>query len=127
MVEGFEAAATSDRASGEVFIIAGPRAVTLEELVSEIADCIGVPRPSLKLPQALVWSGCMLLEFGFPLIGKQPPFTRRSLKFYTGNTAFSIEKVDELLEFRPKTRLAQGIQRTYDWLKTRQSQKTKGL
>ncbi|MGD2156869.1 MAG: NAD-dependent epimerase/dehydratase family protein [Anaerolineales bacterium] len=126
MVEGFEAVAASERASGEVFIIAGPRAVTLEELANEIADCIGVPRPSLKLPQALVWSGCMLLEFGFPLIGKQPPFTRRSLKFYTGNTAFSIEKANELLEFRPKTKLPQGIQRTHGWLKTRQSQKTNG-
>jgi nucleoside-diphosphate-sugar epimerase len=116
MVEGFEAVAASERASGEVFIIAGPCAVTLEELANEIADCIGVPRPSLKLPQALVWSGCMLLEFGFPLIGKQPPFTRRSMKFFTGNTAFSTRKAYSYLGFEPRIDLVQGVQKTYNWI-----------
>jgi nucleoside-diphosphate-sugar epimerase len=121
MVAGFEKATTEDQALGELFIMAGPQAVTLEDLVNQIADCVGVQRPSLKLPRVLVWIGCLLLEFGFPLLGKEPPFTRRSLKFYTGNTAFSIKKACKVLDFEPQVNLIEGIERTYDWIKSNQT------
>ena len=62
------------------------------ELANAIADTLVVPQPRLKFPLALVWSGCVLLEIAARLTGREAPFTRRSLKFYTGNTAFSIAK-----------------------------------
>jgi nucleoside-diphosphate-sugar epimerase len=116
MVEGFEIGAQRVTPPGDVFIMAGNRAATLEELVDGIADCIGVRKPSLKLPQKVVWTGCLFLEGGSKLIGKKSPFTRRSLKFYTGNTAFSIEKARKSLGFEPKVELVEGLNRTYHWL-----------
>jgi nucleoside-diphosphate-sugar epimerase len=116
MLAGFELAATHPRAPSEVFIMAGPRAVTLNELAGEIAAVVGVKEPSLKLPRAPVWLGCVLLEAGAKAFKFKPPFTRRSLKFYTGNTAFSIQKAREIIGFDPLVDLKEGLQRTYDWL-----------
>lgn len=117
MVRGFEVAATHERAPGEVFIMAGPRAVTLRELVDQIADCLGVPAPRLRLPYSLVLAGCYLLEVAGSVMGREAPFTRRSLKFYTGNTAFRTEKARQVLEFQAQVSLSDGLKRTYAWLK----------
>lgn len=113
MVRAFEVAARRDEALHEVFIIAGPRATTLRELADEIARCTGASPPRLHLPKALVWPGCYLLEVAFAAVGKDAPFSRRSLKFFTGNTAFSTDKAAEMLGFRAQTDLADGLARTY--------------
>jgi nucleoside-diphosphate-sugar epimerase len=115
MVSGFEAAASHETEPGEIFIMAGPRAVTLQELANEIAACLEVPQPRLKLPKAAVWAGCLLLESGFKLINREPPFTRRSLKFYTGNTAFRTDKAQKALGFRADIDLSEGMRVTRDW------------
>jgi nucleoside-diphosphate-sugar epimerase len=116
MVGGFEIAAKHKDAPGKTFIMAGPKPVTLEELANGIADCMGVSRPSLKLPYVLVWGGVTALEAAGRITGRNVPFSRRSMKFYTGNTAFSIKKAEHVLGFVPKINLAQGLQLTAEWL-----------
>jgi nucleoside-diphosphate-sugar epimerase len=96
--------------------MAGPRAVSLIELASEIAGVVGAPSPALKLPKALVWAGCYALETGFSLIGREAPFTRRSMKFFTGNTSFCTKKAEQLLGFRAVTDLPEGVRKTRQWL-----------
>jgi nucleoside-diphosphate-sugar epimerase len=117
LVEGFELAAMAPQAPGQAFIMAGPRAVSLEELATAIAATLGAPRPRLRLPYGLVWMGCVLLEFASRISGREAPFTRRSLKFYTGNTAFNTAKARDVLGFEPRTGLAAGLQYTAAWLK----------
>lgn len=117
MTEGFDIAARSQTNPGDIFIMAGPRAVTLRELADGIASCVGVRSPTLRLPYSLVWAGAGLVEDGAKIAKFNPPVTRRSLKFYTGNNAFSIEKADRILGFRPKIELGEGLGRTYQWLK----------
>ncbi len=116
MVEGFEVAAKHEKATGEIFIIAGPEAVTIEELASGISECVGVRSQSLRLPKGLVWIGVTLLELGSKITGIKSPFTRRSMKFYTGNTAFSIKKAEAMLDFQPQVELRVGLSCMYDWL-----------
>lgn len=116
MVAGFEAAANYDPLPGEIFIIAGPKAVTLEELAASIAVCLDVKQPSLRLPYWIVSAGVTMLEAGARIIGMKAPFTRRSLKFYTGNTAFSIDKAEQVLGFTPQVSLEAGLGLTRDWL-----------
>jgi nucleoside-diphosphate-sugar epimerase len=116
MVEGFEIAAQHKTEPGEVFIMAGPRAVTLVELVEWIAKYVGVKPPALRLPQSLVYTGCLIMETGARLTGMKAPFTRRSMKFYTGNSAFRIDKAKQSLGFVPHVDLAEGLELTYRWL-----------
>lgn len=116
MVTGFELAATHPNAPGEVFIMGGPRAVTLSELTNTIADVENVKRPKLKLPLPLVWPGVYLMEIAGSILGKDMPFTRRSLKFFTGNSVFSIEKARTQLGFDPTIHLEEGVEKTYTWI-----------
>lgn len=116
MVNGFELAATQDEAAGKVFIIAGPQAVSIRELVEEIARTMDMPAPTLSLPKAVVWPAVYALELTGTTLGRSAPFTRRSLKFFTGNTAFNTKKAQELLGFHPQIELNEGLTKTYHWL-----------
>lgn len=116
MVEGFEVAATHDSAPGQVFIMAGPRAVTLAELTGEIARCLGKPAPSLKIPKVVIYPAAYAAEVAFSLIGRDAPVTRRSLKFFTGNTAFSTQKAERHLGYKAKVDLVEGLTKTHAWL-----------
>lgn len=116
MTEGFHLAATHPNASGEIYIMAGPKSVTLEELAAGIAQVENVKTPSLRLPEAPVWLGCLLLEGVSKVTKKKVPFTRRSMKFYTGNTAFDISKAREEIGFNPQVELPEGLKLTYSWL-----------
>jgi nucleoside-diphosphate-sugar epimerase len=117
MVAGFEAASTHPKALGEVFIMAGPKPVTLEELVNGIANCLELSPPKLKLPKALVWTGCYALEAAGRVLKKPAPFTRRSLKFFTGNTAFDTRKASEVIGFEAKVDIGEGLAKTTIWIK----------
>jgi nucleoside-diphosphate-sugar epimerase len=116
MVEGFEMAAKHKHAPGNVFIMAGPKPVTLEELANGIAESVDVKPPSLRLPQALVWYGVTVLEYAARITGRKAPFSHRSMKFYTGNTAFSIKKAEQVIGFVPKIGLKEGLELTAGWL-----------
>ncbi len=96
--------------------MAGPKAITLSELVTAIANCMNLPAPSLHLPKLLVWPGVYTLEIAFGAIGKRAPFTRRSMKFFTGNTAFRTEKVARMLDFTATTDLKTGLEETHQWM-----------
>lgn len=116
MVTGFKLAAGYTGKPGEVFILAGKEPSTLKRLANTIADTLGVKRPSIKLPKSLVWVGVAGLEFISNLTGMSVPFTRRSLKFYTGNTAFSIKKAQSRLNFHPQVDLESGVNQTAKWM-----------
>jgi nucleoside-diphosphate-sugar epimerase len=116
MMTGFDLAAKFEGEPGEVFILAGKDPSTLKRLANTIADTLGVKRPSIKLPKSLVWIGVAGLEIISNITGKSVPFTRRSLKFYTGNTAFSIKKAQSQLDFDPLVDLESGVSQTAKWL-----------
>jgi dihydroflavonol-4-reductase len=117
MVAAFEVTAVHEQAPGQVFIIAGPRAVTLRELVEQIAQTLGVSSPGMRIPKWLILPPVLLLEVAGKILKRDVPFTRRSLKFFSGNTAFSTVKAEAQLGFRPRVELAEGLSLTYHWLR----------
>ena len=114
MIAALEIAATHPEAPGETFVIAGPRAVTVRELANEIAGALNAQPPRLRLPRGIVWAGCSLMEIGAEVFGLEAPFTRRSMKFFTGNSAFKTDKVERKLSFKPEIDLEQGLRRTIE-------------
>ena len=120
MVAGFEITAVHPQSPGQVFIIAGPRAVTLRELVDEIAHALQVPEPAIRLPLWSVWPVVLLMETAGKMLRREVPFTRRSLKFFTGNTAFSTSKAKAQLGYQAEIDLAEGLNLTYAWLRGKQ-------
>jgi nucleoside-diphosphate-sugar epimerase len=113
MIDAFLLAADAPRAaSGRTYIIGGPRAVTLRELVATCARELGVREPRLRVPVGLARGLGLGAECAFRLVGKEPPFSRRSLAFFLNNNAFDTSAAERDLGFRPRIDLPEGIRRT---------------
>ena len=115
MVEAFLLAETAPAASDEVVIIGDEKATTVRGLVDRIAEITGA-RPPRSVPLGLLWMAAITAEAAFLPLGKEPPISRRSLRFFTGNTAFSTERARSVLGFEPRYDLARGLAETYDRL-----------
>ncbi len=111
-VKGLELCASAEGVNSEVFIIAGEHAVPVVELVKVTSDELGVHSPKLHLPIPLGLLAGYFLEVAFNLIGKQPPFSRRSVDFFLKHNAYSIEKARRMLCYQPQVDLCTGMQRT---------------
>jgi dihydroflavonol-4-reductase len=116
MIDGFDLCAQRGAAIDHSFIIGDESAVTIQHLVDEIAAVVKAPSPRLKIPVRMIAPACAIFEAGFKAIGKEPPLSTRSLKFFTNNTTFDISKAKTLLDFVPKVSLRDGLERTYEYL-----------
>ena len=114
-VKGLELCASAEGVNGEVFIIAGEKAVPVAELVSVMSRELGVRAPQRHLPTALGLLGGYSLEMAFKLIGKQPPFSRRSVDFFRKHNAYNIGKAKRMLGYQPQVDLQTGMQKTIEW------------
>ncbi len=113
-------AATAD-IGGEVFIATHSEQVTVRQIVAEISRFVGARRRPVRIPIWLGWVLAATVELAFGLIGKTPPITRRSLKFFTNDAGFSGSKAEAMLGFRPGHDLAAGLSVTHEWWRTRQA------
>lgn len=112
LVEAFNLAASLDLEQCETFIVAGPEVVTVRELVDAIAAELGIDSRIPTFPKALVWAGCLGMEAIGKLTGREPLFSRRSLKFFTEKSSYDISRAKERLGFTPHTRLREGLRAT---------------
>lgn len=111
-IRGLELCASSGEAAGELFFIAGPKAVTIDELVRTMAAVQGVRPPRLRLP---LWLGLAVgyaAEGGFKLIGRRPPISRRTMDFFSKDNAYNTERARRQLGFRPQVDLRDGLAMT---------------
>lgn len=111
-VKGLELCGSADGVNGEVFIIAGEKAVQVSELVDVMSTELGARPPKLHLPIRLGLLGGYSLELLFKLIGKQPPFSRRSVDFFLKHNAYDIQKAKRILGYQPQVDLRTGIRET---------------
>jgi nucleoside-diphosphate-sugar epimerase len=114
-VKGLELCASAEGVHGEVLIIAGKNAIPVAELVNVMSKELSVRSPKLHLPIAMGLLGGYSLEVGFKMIGKQPPFSRRSLDFFLKHNAYDISKAKRMLGYQPQTDLHTGMQKTIQW------------
>jgi nucleoside-diphosphate-sugar epimerase len=109
MLAALELAATAGpEVAGRTFNIAGPRWMTVEEMVGEFARALRVPPPTLHVPR---WLGLAVgwgAERLSAVIGAEPPVSRRTLAFFENDNAFDIGAARQALGFEPKTELAEG-------------------
>jgi len=115
MIDAFLLAETSLAASGEVMIVGDQEATTIRDLVDKIAKMTGA-KPPRSVPLGLLWAAAVTAEAAFLPLGKEPPISRRSLRFFTGNTAFSTERARSLLGFEPRYDLTRGLAETHELL-----------
>ncbi|CAN5703734.1 NAD-dependent epimerase/dehydratase family protein [soil metagenome] len=98
--------------TGQPYLVVGPEAASVRQLVETCARVQGVRPPRLRLPRALVASGLRGVELGFALLGKAPPVSRRSLAFFEHDNAFDGAAAARDLGFEPRVGLEAGLQMT---------------
>lgn len=113
MVDAFESAGNADAVLGKVIIIADDEAVTVRDLVLQVAHTVGASMPH-SVPYWLLHAAAAATETVFGWAGKEPPFSTRSLRFFSGNTSFRTERARSLLGFRPRYGIAQGLRETQE-------------
>jgi nucleoside-diphosphate-sugar epimerase len=112
MLDGFEKAAVVPEAKGETIIIAADAALPLDNLIGEVARAVGVELRPITVPLTIMWPACFLVEQVWGLMGKEPPFSTRSLKFFTESSAFDISKAKRILGFQPSVGIREGMELT---------------
>jgi nucleoside-diphosphate-sugar epimerase len=115
-LEGLDLCARHPGARGQTFILASGEAPTLRELVEAVAESQGVSPPRLRAPVAPMWLLGLGLETAFKLVGRDAPFSRRSLKFFTSATVFDSSKIRSVLGFTPAVSWREGIRKTSEAL-----------
>ena len=111
-VRGLELCAETQGIEGEVFILAGEEPVEARQLVQVIGEELHTRTRNIHLPVLLGQWGGLALELFFKPLGKQPPFSRRSMDFFLKHNAYSIAKAKRRLNYQPQVDIRTGIQKT---------------
>ena len=119
LVDAFRLAAESPDCVGQVYIIAGERYVTLNELAGTIAKVVGARIPRLHVPMSPVRIASAICEDLCRSIRIEPPLYRRRVDFFVKNRAFCTQKARRELGYSPKVDLDEGIARTAAWYRDR--------
>jgi dihydroflavonol-4-reductase len=115
LVEGFIRAMRTPDIAGEAFIIGGPRYLPLRDYIDTAARAVGAPSPAIRLPYELMDAAAGVCERLCVPLRVRPPISRRRVRFFKNNRAFSIAKARERLDFVPKVGLDEGTRRTVAW------------
>lgn len=115
LVDGIALCGDVEAAVGEVFILAGPEAPTLNEIVQHIARALGVAPPKWRIPVWPVMTAGFLCESICVPLRIDPPLHRRRVAFFTHHREFDCSKAMRLLGYAPKVSAAEGIGRTAEW------------
>jgi nucleoside-diphosphate-sugar epimerase len=118
LVDGILLCSTSQAALGEVFILAGPEAPTLNEIVRHIARAVGMPEPRWRIPVWPVKAAGALCESICVPLNIEPPLHRRRVAFFTHHREFDCSKAVRLLGYAPRVRPAEGIARVAAWYRS---------
>ena len=107
---GLESVALAEpQIAGRTFNLAGPRWMTVEEMVGEFAKAINVRPPTLHAPR---WMGLTVgwaAEQVSAVVGAEPPISRRTLAFFENDNAFDISAARGAFGFDPRTELEGGV------------------
>jgi dihydroflavonol-4-reductase len=119
MLQAFEQAATSPAASGQTLIIGASDAILLDRLIESVAKAVGTDFRPITVPLSIMAPACFVVEKLWGALGKEPPFSTRSLKFFTESSAFDISKAREVLAYQPDVEIAEGLKLTAEYFTDR--------
>jgi nucleoside-diphosphate-sugar epimerase len=102
-------------ALGRTYHVAGPRAVTIAELVTAIARALSVPPPRVHVPERAVRLAIRALRPAARAVGWTLPLDESGVDFFTFDRAFSIARARDELGWTPEIDVEEGSKRTAAW------------
>ncbi|MCB0321932.1 MAG: SDR family NAD(P)-dependent oxidoreductase [Bdellovibrionales bacterium] len=115
LVQGFLLAATHPEAAGQIYIFAGRRPASIEELVETIADKAGVSPLPVRIPAGPMQALGSMVEAVCVPFGIEPPLHRRRVDFFTKDRSFDTTKAQTELGYRPAQDFEQEVENIFNW------------
>lgn len=106
------AARAGPEVAGRTFNLAGPRWMSVEEMVNTFAQALEAARPRLRIPRWLGLGAGWAAELAGAALRINPPISRRTLAFFENDNAFDISAARRALRYEPQTELLDGVRRT---------------
>ncbi len=115
LIDGIVLCGTRDEAVGQVYILIGESPLTLNQMVANIAQVLGVRPPWLRLPVWPVYLAGLGCEIICKPFGINPPLYRRRVDFFRKTRSFDIGKAKREWGFHPRVASLTGLKLTADW------------
>ena len=115
LIDGLKLAASSSAALEGTFVLAGPRAVSTQEMILAICKAMNVDAPKLHLPLKPLMVAAITMEKLLRPIGVQPPLHPRRMNFFVKSFKFTCTEARNKLGHKPTIEIAEGMRRTLDW------------
>lgn len=109
VARGMMLAGSSDKSTGEVYIIAGEGPVNIKDLFGMIAKHVGVEPLGIRIPAAPIQIIGEIVERVCRPLGIEPPIYRRRVDFFTKARAFDWSKARRDLGYEPSHTLDEEI------------------
>ena len=124
LLAGLELVGSSPQAGGETFILAGPRAIEVNEMLSLLQRKLQRSYTRLYIPERLARLAAWSLEnlyrlgagAGIPFFNQVPFITCDKIDTLTVNRSFSYTKAARVLGYQPGIDYEEGVSRTLDWM-----------
>ncbi|MDC0358111.1 NAD-dependent epimerase/dehydratase family protein [Oligoflexia bacterium] len=115
LARAFRQALEQHELNGEVYIIAGERAVPMEYMISEIAKAFAVKPPPFKIPAFPIQLLGSIVETICIPFGIEPPIYRRRVDFFTKTRAFDSSKAKADLGYQPDKTFEEEVESIAAW------------
>jgi nucleoside-diphosphate-sugar epimerase len=119
LIDGLVLTINRARCSGETFILAGERPITINSLVRIVESTLKKGIPKIHVPLWFARATAHLMEIAYKSIikGKEPFITRDKIDIMTIDRAYDIGKAKEVFGFSPGVDYEYGLSKTIHWLK----------
>jgi nucleoside-diphosphate-sugar epimerase len=110
-------ASEADDAEGRCYVLVNDEPVTQRDFITAIAQELGAPLPTRRIPYGLAqWLGGVAEGLGHLARRRQPPpVMRYGMQLLGGENRFSIARARRELGFAPLVDLVEGVTRSVDW------------
>lgn len=117
LVEGLRLASVSGGAVGKTFVLAGPKAITTDEMIAGISKAVEREPSRLRIPLWPLMATAVVLEGLLRPLGIQPPLHRRRMNFFVKSFRFDDQAAERAIGYRPQVDFPEGATRTAAWYK----------
>lgn len=121
LADAFLRACTAPSAVSHELIVAGPKAVTLREMLQTIAQAANRPAFGPRLPLKPMLALAAVVEDTCKVFRINPPIYRRRMDFYLNDAAFDSRQAQAVLGWQPKVDLPEGFAATLNALRHEKS------
>jgi nucleoside-diphosphate-sugar epimerase len=117
--DGMILAAEREGVSGEAFLVTDDEDIAVGDFTRRMIEAVGLPEPTRSIPYRAAYAAAALVEMlhGFPWVRKPPSMSRYGVAIMGLNLTFSCEKAKQMLGYRPRISMEDGMRKLAEWVK----------